>query len=224
MHIPGAQNKAADCLSRLPYVTKKRNDNPLHDQDVLAINCIENIEGHTTECRLCEVDLTDTKALQKEDNFCLRVSQAMNDPSNKFPGIHRYSYDKELLVHTNLDNGKEYKAVVVPKVLIPTILKEMHDRLGHFGVSKTYSLIKRYYFWPKMIRHIQRQVEKCSLCRREKMTKDQYQLETTEIPHQAFSKVGIDLIVELDISHQGNKNILVIVDHLTSFPYSNPHT
>ena len=222
MHIPGTQNKAADCLSRLPYGTKKRNDNPLHDQDVLAINCIENIEGHTTECRLCEVDLTDTKALQKEDNFCLRVSQAMNDPSNKFPGKHRYSYDKELLVHTNLDNGKEYQAVVVPKVLIPTILKEMHDRLGHFGVSKTYSLIKRYYFWPKMIRHIQRQVEKCSLCRREKMTKDQYQLETTEIPHQAFSKVGIDLIVELDISHQGNKNILVIVDHLTSFPIAIP--
>ena len=73
-----------------------------------------------------------------------------------------------------------------------------------------------------MIRHIQRQVEKCSLCRREKMTKDQYQLETTEIPHQAFSKVGIDLIVELDISHQGNKNILVIVDHLTSFPIAIP--
>ena len=38
IHIPGPQNKAADCLSRLPYVTKKRNDNPLHDQDVLAIN------------------------------------------------------------------------------------------------------------------------------------------------------------------------------------------
>ena len=222
VHIPGTQNKAADCLSRLPYVTKKRNDNPLHDQDVLAVNCIENIEDHTTECRLCEVDLTDTLTLQKEDKFCLRVSQAMSDPSSKFPGKDRYSYDKELLLHTNMDNGKEYKAVVVPKILIPTILKEMHDKLGHFGVSKTYSLIKRYYFWPKMIKHIQRQVEKCSLCRREKMTTDKYQLETTEIPHQAFSKVGIDLIVELDVSHQGNKNILVIVDHLTSFPIAIP--
>ena len=29
-HIPGSQNKAADCLSRLPYITRKRNDNPLH--------------------------------------------------------------------------------------------------------------------------------------------------------------------------------------------------
>ena len=76
VHIPGIQNKAADCLSRLPYVTKKRNDNPLHDQDVFAVNCIENIEDHTTECRLCEVDLTDTLTLQKEDKFCLRISQS----------------------------------------------------------------------------------------------------------------------------------------------------
>ena len=28
VHIPGTQNKAADCLSRLPFVTRKRNDNP----------------------------------------------------------------------------------------------------------------------------------------------------------------------------------------------------
>ena len=46
-------------------------------------------------------------------------------------------------------NGKEYKATVVPKVLIETVLKEMHDHFGHFGVGKTYALIKRYYYWPK---------------------------------------------------------------------------
>ena len=54
------------------------------------------------------------------------------------------------------------------------------------------------------------------------MTSDEYQLQTTEIPHQAFSKVGIDLIVDLCKSHQANNNILVIVDHLTSFPIAIP--
>ena len=54
------------------------------------------------------------------------------------------------------------------------------------------------------------------------MTQDKYQLETTEIPEQAFVKVAMDLIVEYDVSHQGNKNILVIVDHLTSFPVAVP--
>ena len=50
------------------------------------------------------------------------------------------------------------------------------------------------------------------------MQADKYQLQTTEIPKRTFAKVSIDLIVEMPISHYGNKNILVIVDHLTSWP------
>ena len=32
----------------------------------------------------------------------------------------------------------------------------------------------------------------------------------------------IDLIVDLDILHRGNKNILVVVDHLTGYPIAVP--
>ena len=66
-----------------------------------------------------------------------------------------------------------------------------------------------------MIKHIQVHVDSCSLCRREKMQADKYQLQITEIPNSPFAKVSIDLIVELLTS---NKNILEMVDHLTSLP------
>ena len=33
-HITGHKNKSADCLSMLPFTTRKRNDNPLKDEDV----------------------------------------------------------------------------------------------------------------------------------------------------------------------------------------------
>ena len=59
-HIPGYKNKAADCLSRLPFVTRKRNDNPLKDEDI-SVNAIQTEDD--TCCPLCEVDLTDTKTL-----------------------------------------------------------------------------------------------------------------------------------------------------------------
>ena len=147
----------------------------------------------------------------------------MEDPNSKFPERNRYCYENEILCYKTLDMGKEYKAVAVPKSLIPTVLKEMHDRFGHFGIGKTYSLIKRSYFWPKMIKNISQHVESCSLCRREKLTvQHKYQLQTTEIPDQPFGKVGIDLIVDLDISHKGNKNILVVADHLTGYPIAVP--
>ena len=67
-----------------------------------------------------------------------------------------------------------------------------------------------------MIKHIQGHVDSCTLCRREKMQADKYQLQTTEIPNRAFGKVSIDLIVDLPVSHNGNKNILEMVDQFTS--------
>ena len=123
-----------------------------------------------------------------------------------------------MLYHINREGGKEYKATVIPTELVKTVLKELHDHFGHLGIAKTYSLIKRYYYWPKMIKHIQSHIESCSLCRRKKLQADKYQLQTTEIPNKPFAKVSIDLIADLPISHNGNKNILFMIDHLTGWP------
>ena len=123
-----------------------------------------------------------------------------------------------MLYHINREDGKEYKATVIPTELVKTVLKELHDHSGHLGIAKTYSLIKRYYYWPKMIKHIQSHIESCSVCRREKLQADKYQLQTTEIPNKPFAKVSIDLIVDLPISNNGNKNILVMIYHLTVWP------
>ena len=125
-----------------------------------------------------------------------------------------------LLDYINKEIGKEYKATVIPKTLIKTILQEIHDHFGHFDIRKIYSLIKRYYYWPKMIKHIQGHVDSCFLCQREKMQTDKYQLQTTEILGRAFTKVYADMIAELPTSHYKNKNMLVMVDHLTRWPIS----
>ena len=114
--------------------------------------------------------------------------------------------------------GKEFKATVIPKSLIKTVLQEMHDHFCHFGIGKTYSFVKRYYYCLKMIKHIQAHVDRYSLCRREKLQAEKYQLQTTEIPKKPFAKVSVHLIVELPVSHSGNKNILLMTDHLTGWP------
>ena len=143
----------------------------------------------------------------------------MADPKSRFNERDSYGYDDSgLLYHLNRENGKEFKATVVPKSLIKTVLQEMHDHFGHFGIGKTYFLVKRHYYWPKMIKHIQAHVDSCSLCRREKLQAEKYQLQTTEIPKKPFAKVSVDLIVELPVSHSGNKNILVMTDDLIGWP------
>ena len=119
---------------------------------------------------MCVADMTDTKALQQQDRFCTRIAKMMQDPKSRFYERDSYGYNSTgLLYHINKENGKEYKATIVPKVLIKTVHQEMHDHLGHFGIGKAYCLIKRYYYWPKMINHIQAHVDSCFLCRTEKM-------------------------------------------------------
>ena len=168
---------------------------------------------------MCEVDLTNTKDLQQSDKHCIGIVKLREDPKSRFHERDSYGYDDDgLLYHLNRENSKEYKATVIHKTLIKTILQEMHDHFGHFSIRKTYSLIKTHYGWPKMIKHIQGHVDSCSLCQQEKMQADKYQLQTTEIPGRAFVKVSVDLIVELPPSHYHIKNILVIIDHLTRWP------
>ena len=213
-HLPGYKKKAADCLSRLPFVTRKRNDNPLKDKT--HVSTINEVEEECTCCPLCAIEFTDTKALQQEDRLCKMIAILLEDPKSKIPERDSYGYtDDGLLYNISRDNSKEYKATVVPKVLIRTVLKEMHDHFGHFDVGKIYALIKRYCYWSKMIRNIQAHVGSCSLCRKEKLQADKCQLQTTEIPLKPFANVSIVLVVDVPTSHNGNNNILVMVDHLT---------
>ena len=90
----------------------------------------------------------------------------MEKPKSSFNERDSCGYDSTgLLYHINKENGTDYKAIIIPKVLIKTALQEMHD---HFGTCKTYSLNKRHYYWPKMIKCIQAHADSCSLCGREK--------------------------------------------------------
>ena len=89
-HIPGYKNKVADCLSCLPFVTRKRNDNPLKNEDI-SVNAIQTEDD--TCCPLCEVDLTDTKSLQQEDKHCIRISKLIVDPKSRFHERDSYGYD-----------------------------------------------------------------------------------------------------------------------------------
>ena len=76
-HIPGHKNKAADCLSRLPFVTRKRNSNPPKDSLSVLNECDKPTD---ICCSLCEIDLTNTKELQQSDKHCIRIANLMADP------------------------------------------------------------------------------------------------------------------------------------------------
>ena len=92
----------------------------------MSIDCIRP-EENDAKCRLCEIDLTDTIAQQKTDKHCIRIMNPMKNKYSKFPDRDNYAKQEGLLYHINQENGKEYKAVVVPKAFVPPVLKCMID-------------------------------------------------------------------------------------------------
>ena len=106
-NIPGHKNKAANGFSWLLFMTRKRNDNPLKDEDV-SLN-VTKVEVGEDCCPLCEVNMTNTKALQQSDKHCIRIAKLMEDPRSRFHERDSYGYDDDgLLYHINRENGKEY--------------------------------------------------------------------------------------------------------------------
>ena len=97
-------------------MTRKRNDNPLKNEDVSTNET--NVKVGEDCCPLCEVNLTNKKALQESDKCCIRIAQLMEDPRSGFHKRDSYGYGiAGLLYHINRENDKEFKALSSQKPL-----------------------------------------------------------------------------------------------------------
>ena len=63
------------------------------------------------------------------------------------------------------DPGDESKArSVIPKHLVPLVVRQYHDDNGHMGIDKTHDTIKQKYFWPNMYKGLYDYVSACVTC------------------------------------------------------------
>ena len=61
-----------------------------------------------------------------------------------------YSIQEGILYHRVIEGGQSFQAIYIPKTpesLIQLILKAAHDESGHNGFPRTYSAIRRLYYW-----------------------------------------------------------------------------
>lgn len=104
-------------------------------------------------------------------------------------------------------------------------LKMCHDDplAGHFGVRKTYDLLKRDYWWPEMHTACQAYVQACPVCARSKTcrAKPSGLLQPLAIPDRPWCRISMDFIVELPPS-EGQTAILVVVDRFTKMAHFLP--
>ena len=123
---------------------------------------------------------------------------------------------------TKEDNGtitwKNRIYVPIDRELRSDIIKKHHDTItvGHPGQYKTWEMITRNYWWPRIGNDVRRYIKGCLKCQssKTKHTKPAGKLHPHDVPTEPWQVISVDLIGELPKSG-GYDAIAVFNCHMT---------
>lgn len=122
------------------------------------------------------------------------------------------------------ENLNEYK-IVLPKALVPDVLKELHDAPtgGHLGVRKTLFKVSIRFYWYGMSKDVKNWCKQCEVCASRKAPAKKAKAEMKQFNVGApLERVGIDIMGPLPRTAAGNKYILAIADYFTKWVVAIP--
>ena len=190
--ISGARNKAADCLSRLVELPKKHQRN----QNGTKSTWINMIRAVTTRSRLRQPEKdketkelqpketnsnkdttrndspdnsrdTSIREMQSTDPFCRCVMKRLLNKTAPEHELKTFFIHNGLLYWYASNHSKDFCTLVIPKAWKYMILVETHDKMGHQGNNRTYSLIKRQSYWKGMAKDVKDYIQRCPTCHQE---------------------------------------------------------
>ncbi|ROT71890.1 hypothetical protein C7M84_009774 [Penaeus vannamei] len=200
---PGASNKVADSLSRVPT---------LH-LDVL--------------------DREDVKSRQRQDpTYGELIGILESDPSAALPR-RPHVPTSELYLEGDLlfrrssppkQRGTRqrhtYKQLVIPEDLVPTILRLLHEAptASHAGADKAIKFARERYFFPRMASRITEHIRRCQVCPLHKGSASAPAPALTyDVPDRPFQRVSVDILSGFSTSTSGCRYLLVFIDAFSRF-------
>ncbi|KAI5629816.1 hypothetical protein C0J50_7867 [Silurus asotus] len=110
------------------------------------------------------------------------------------------------------DGGEKVLQLVLPAVLQPEVLTQLHQCHGHQGTERTLELVRQCCYWPGMSANVAHWVQQCEWCQQ---AKEATPVARSYMAHLMASRpneiVALDFKV-LEPSHSGQENVLVMTD------------
>ena len=97
---------------------------------------------------------TSIREMQSTDPFCRCIMKRLLNKTAPKHELKTFFIHNGLLYWYTSDHSKDFCALVIPKAWKYTILVETHDKMGHQGNNRTYSLIKQQYYWKGMAKGV----------------------------------------------------------------------
>lgn len=140
--------------------------------------------------------------------------------------LKRYVLNGDWLYYRT--HAGEIPRLYVPRGMLQYDLLEFHHSspgAGHTGVDKTYAKLAEFYYWPHMVRSVQKFVRTCDPCQRSKSSTQQPEgyLHPLDIPSRRFEAINIDFVTGFPLK-DGYNEIMVVTDRFSKYGMAFPVT
>jgi hypothetical protein len=110
--------------------------------------------------------------------------------------------------------------IVVPSAVRDTILKPVHDNpfAGHLGITRSEEKVRKRFYWPGICVDVEKYVKHCAVCAHHTSPVNLNRVPMGTIAvGEPFTFWAMDYMGPLPETSDGNKHILVVVDHFTKW-------
>ena len=101
-----------------------------------------------------------------------------------------------------------------------SLLWQAHGGLlaGHLGTSKTLSVLRKRFYWPKMKRDCASWIRSCLCCQRRKPPRPKAGFTQDISATRPFDLIGLDYCGPFRTTKAGNRYILTVCDYFSRWP------
>jgi len=203
-YVKGENNTVADFLSRQNFESKNQK---------VSESC-NNINVNTNPSY---VELLNKEKWKK---FIKQIEKSKNGTFQNGKILYKIN-SKSQLTRTIRKGNTQMTQIIIPEGHVTEVLELNHSSklAGHLGSEKTRRRIMQDYYWTGMSKDIENYILNCDKCQFYKDNIRKAPISPHYIPKQPFELVSLDLIGPLNATSANNRYILVIMDHLTRYPF-----
>ena len=230
-YIKGSHNNQADFMSRYVIPDSKHHKVNAINLDRINLQAAHSLSEASTSHLDTEseppptLDLPgnfDIIAAQQADPAIHKIMQRLSDNTASEHVKAHHSVIDGILYYINEKPTQISLRLVIPQTLQKTILHQFYDRNSHLGVTKTYDLISKRYYWKNMFQHTADYIARCLTCCTRQINTNKTPLQHTDIPTFCFEKISIDIVGKLPTTSKGNSYLLTVFDLFSSYPEAIP--
>ena len=210
----GKNNIRADMLSRI-----QSDDNDTEDCQITTIDTddwfdtdiLDHLPEYHVPLALDNLDKAQVRQEQITEYPTLRAEALCEDSSFELHDGILYSVRKPT------PDSKIYPRLVLPSVFHDQVMKRAHKSVGHMSVHKTLECVRGSYVWPRMHASVKRFVSSCPLCTVHLRRRERTEMGTMPIATYPMQIIGVDLMGPFVPSENGNRYVLVVIDHCSGW-------